>query len=229
MQLVFNIYLRQLQNYLKVLWQQESLNGRRTSFTKRISNILKDDRLPKITGLFCYLLAIFLFISFTSYLFTWKADSDFLQPFKWDNLFEAEKVAQNWFGKLGALASHLIIFLTFGLSSFALILLLIRIGYRLINGEKISLDLANVQKRIFCNGFRINFIRTNRFHSFFSFQWHMARVLLRLVMSIWVQWNLVTLFGFVLLAIAVWFRNANRNVVFLKSIFLNSIGASSRF
>ena len=58
-----------------------------------------------------------------------------MQPFKWDNLFEAEKVAQNWFGKLGALASHLIIFLTFGLSSFALILLLIRIGYRLINGE----------------------------------------------------------------------------------------------
>ena len=157
------------------------------SFTKRISNILKDDRLPKITGLFCYLLAIFLFISFTSYLFTWKADSDFLQPFKWDNLFEAEKVAQNWFGKLGALASHLIIFLTFGLSSFALILLLIRIGYRLINGEGSALI------------------------------WPMFRnVFFAMVLGAVGTW---LLFGFVLLAIAVWFRNANPEMWSFKKYF----------
>ena len=189
------------------------------SFTKRISNILKDDRLPKITGLFCYLLAIFLFISFTSYLFTWKADSDFLQPFKWDNLFEAEKVAQNWFGKLGALASHLIIFLTFGLSSFALILLLIRIGYRLINGEGSALIWPMFRNVFFAMVLGSTFFELILPTASFPFSGAYGKSIVALGNEYLGAVGTWLLFGFVLLAIAVWFRNANPEMWSFKQYF----------
>ena len=189
------------------------------SFTKRISNILKDDRLPKITGLFCYLLAIFLFISFTSYLFTWKADSDFLQPFKWDNLFEAEKVAQNWFGKLGALASHLIIFLTFGLSSFALILLLIRIGYRLINGEGSALIWPMFRNVFFAMVLGSTFFELILPTASFPFSGAYGKSIVALGNEYLGAVGTWLLFGFVLLAIAVWFRNANPEMWSFKKYF----------
>ena len=75
------------------------------SFVQKVKKITTDDRIPKISGLFCYLLALFLFISFSSYIFTWEADDSFLRPFKWDNLFDSSIQAENWFGKFGALIS----------------------------------------------------------------------------------------------------------------------------
>ena len=41
-----------------------------------VKKLLKDERTHKIAGSVCLLLAIFLFIAFTSYLFTWDEDQD---------------------------------------------------------------------------------------------------------------------------------------------------------
>ena len=41
-----------------------------------VKQIVKDERTHKITGAVFLLLAVFLFIAFTSYLFTWKEDQD---------------------------------------------------------------------------------------------------------------------------------------------------------
>src|ERR1700755_707436 len=41
-----------------------------------VKQIVKDERTHKIAGAVFLLLAVFLFIAFTSYLFTWKEDQD---------------------------------------------------------------------------------------------------------------------------------------------------------
>lgn len=189
------------------------------SFTQKVRLILSDDRIPKITGLFCYLLAIFLFISFTSYLFTWEADNSFLRPFKWDNLFDAEIVAQNWFGKLGALVSHSIIYWTFGIGSFALIFLLIRIGYRLINGQGSARVWPMFRNVFFAMVLGCTFFELILPNASFAFSGAYGKSIV-----IWGTEYLGLvgtwlLFGFVILAIAVWFRNANPELWSFRRFF----------
>ena len=41
-----------------------------------VKEVVKDERTSKIAGAVCLLVAIFLFIAFTSYLFTWQHDQD---------------------------------------------------------------------------------------------------------------------------------------------------------
>lgn len=189
------------------------------SFTQKVSNLMSDDRLPKITGLFCYLLSVFLFISFTSYLFTWEVDNSFLRPFKWDNLFDPEIIARNWFGKLGALVSHSIIYWTFGISSFALILLLIRIGYRLINGEGSARIWPMFRNVFFAMVLGCTFFELILPDASFSFSGAYGKSIV-----IWGSEYLGLvgtwlMFGFVLLSIAVWFRNANPEMWSFRKYF----------
>lgn len=189
------------------------------SFTQKVRRLISDDRIPKITGLFCYLVAIFLFIAFTSYLFTWEADNSFLRPFKWDNLFDSDIQAQNWFGKFGALISNAIIYWTFGISSFAIIFLLIRIGYRLINGKGSARIWPMFRNVFFTMVFGCAFFELILPEASFPYSGAYGKSI--------VEWGntylgLVgtwLLFGFILLAIAVWFRNTNPQLWTLKGIF----------
>ena len=88
----------------------------------KIKQFFLDERLHKTTGLILLLSSIYLFLSFTSYLFTWKNDQDLVNnvPF-WSFVFSGEEVdIRNWLGKLGAYTSHSIIYGGFGIVSFLL-------------------------------------------------------------------------------------------------------------
>lgn len=85
-----------------------------------IKKFFLDERLHKTTGLLLFLSSIYLFLSFTSYLFSWKNDQGLVnnEPF-WSFVFSGEEVdIRNWLGKLGAYTSHNILYGGFGIVSF---------------------------------------------------------------------------------------------------------------
>ncbi|HEV3222614.1 MAG TPA: DNA translocase FtsK [Puia sp.] len=83
-----------------------------------VSQVIRDERTHKITGAVFLLISIFLFISFTSYFFTWREDQD--KVFRGISIlgpFHDLKVA-NLLGNLGAYVSHLFFYKGFGLASY---------------------------------------------------------------------------------------------------------------
>ena len=88
----------------------------------------KDERIPKIFGAFLLLMAFYLFIAFTAYLFTWKVDQSLVQKYGWGLLVEPSAIIHNQLGKLGAIISNIFIYWTFGLPAFALVFILAILG-----------------------------------------------------------------------------------------------------
>lgn len=80
---------------------------------------LRDNRFHQVTGLLLILVSVLMFISFASYIFTWKADHDKVTG-SWLALFLNQEIkVDNWLGKFGAVVSHFFIYGWFGISSFA--------------------------------------------------------------------------------------------------------------
>ena len=83
-----------------------------------VSQVIRDERTHKITGAVFLLFSIFLFIAFTSYLFTWREDQD--KVFRGISILSPAqdlKVA-NLLGALGAYISHLFFYNGFGIASY---------------------------------------------------------------------------------------------------------------
>jgi len=97
-----------------------------------------DERLPKLLGVFCLLIGVFLFISFTSHLFTWKVDQDVFNPFSWGKLFSSEIIVDNWLGRLGAASSNMFFFWGFGLPSFIFVVLFLSMGWMLLKKQPLT-------------------------------------------------------------------------------------------
>ncbi|WP_353134201.1 DNA translocase FtsK [Pseudopedobacter sp.] len=121
--------------------KQEPKKQKRELFPKLNFN---NDKAVKITGLFLLLLAIYFFVAFCSYLFTWEEDMSYVIDANggWSNLFKtAEELKsngvlnpdiQNWAGKLGALLSHQFIYEWFGIAAFIFVFVFTVLGYRLL-------------------------------------------------------------------------------------------------
>jgi DNA segregation ATPase FtsK/SpoIIIE, S-DNA-T family len=83
-----------------------------------VSQVIRDERTHKITGAVFLLVSIFLFVSFSSYLFTWREDQD--KVFRGISILAPThdvKVA-NLLGNLGAYISHFFFYKGFGLASY---------------------------------------------------------------------------------------------------------------
>jgi S-DNA-T family DNA segregation ATPase FtsK/SpoIIIE len=59
-----------------------------------VTEVVKDERTLKILGAVSLLLTIFLFVSFTSYLFTWQEDQDMVQLWR-THLFTVNDLKAN--------------------------------------------------------------------------------------------------------------------------------------
>ncbi|MFI5123961.1 MAG: DNA translocase FtsK [Chitinophagales bacterium] len=81
-----------------------------------VSQVVRDERTHKITGAIFLLVSIFLFIAFTSYLFTWREDQSAVRGF---SVFSTapNKVA-NLLGSLGAHVSDFFFYNGFGIASY---------------------------------------------------------------------------------------------------------------
>jgi S-DNA-T family DNA segregation ATPase FtsK/SpoIIIE len=94
------------------------------------SGFLSDERFKITFGIFFALFALYLYLTFISYFFTWKTD----QSFEWSKVFSGpEYTVDNWGGKFGAFLANKFINHWFGLASFLLPLILLVGGLRMIN------------------------------------------------------------------------------------------------
>jgi len=94
---------------------------------KKFTSFFLLEQTQRIIGLLFVFAAAYIGVSCASYLFTWEADQDkVLGP--GSVLFSPETKVQNWFGKLGALLSHVFMYKWFGVSTFLLVPLLLLTG-----------------------------------------------------------------------------------------------------
>jgi len=102
-----------------------------------VKQIVKDERTHKITGAVFLLLAIFLFIAFTSYLFTWKEDQDKVFHGASILLPSSNIKVSNLLGNLGALVSHQFFYKGFGLASYLFCSFFFIVGANLLFTRKV--------------------------------------------------------------------------------------------
>jgi S-DNA-T family DNA segregation ATPase FtsK/SpoIIIE len=97
-----------------------------------IETLLRDERMPKLVGLLLLLFSFYAFVAFTSYLFTYSEDYDWVDDFHFDMLFGSEVEAANWLGVLGAMVAHFFIYNLFGIPSFIFVYLFFGAGLYMI-------------------------------------------------------------------------------------------------
>lgn len=113
-----------------------------------VTEVVKDERTTKILGASSLLLTIFLFVAFTSYLFTWQEDQDKVHQFG-IRIFATDDVkVNNLLGVLGAYVAHMLINKGFGLASYLFCSFFFVLGANLLFGKKIFSLVRNLRYMI---------------------------------------------------------------------------------
>lgn len=100
-----------------------------------LKELARDERTWKITGAVFLLIAIFLFIAFVSYFFTWKEDQ--AKVFRGGLLLNNEIKVSNLLGRLGAVVSHFFIYKGFGIASMLICTFFFVVGTNLLVNRKV--------------------------------------------------------------------------------------------
>ncbi len=110
-----------------------------------VAEVVKDERTTKIAGALCLLFAIFLFIAFTSYLFTWQEDQDKVHLFGIKIFATNDVRVHNLLGVLGAYVAHIFIYKGFGVASYLFCTFFFVLGINLLFGRKIFSLIRNLR------------------------------------------------------------------------------------
>ena len=98
---------------------------------KGLKSFFNDERLHKSIGLFLILLSIYLFIAFTSYLFSWKLDQSIIDGQPISFVFNGQETeVNNWLGKFGAYVAHRFLKIWYGIASFVFTFIAFLIGFK---------------------------------------------------------------------------------------------------
>ena len=123
----------------KNAYKKKDSSAKKTKKKKGISNFksivsfAKDERLHKSIGLSFLLLAFYLLIAFTSYLFTWKVDYNIIDGKAFSFVFSDDSIQiTNWLGKLGAYSAHKFLKVWFGISSYIFPFVFFILGVRIL-------------------------------------------------------------------------------------------------
>lgn len=101
-----------------------------------LKTIVRDERTWKIVGAVFLLISVFLFISFTSYFFTWKEDQDLARQ-GFSALLDTDEPVANLLGRLGAVTSHFFINKAFGIASFLICTFFFVVGVNLLFRQRV--------------------------------------------------------------------------------------------
>ena len=110
-----------------------------------VTEVVKDERTTKIAGASSLLFSLFLFIAFTSYLFTWQDDQDKVHQFGIKIFATNDVVIHNLLGVLGAYSAHIFIYSGFGLASYLFCTFFFVLGVNLLFGKKIFSLIRNLR------------------------------------------------------------------------------------
>ena len=183
---------------------------------------IKDERIKKLFGLLLIFIAVYLFIAFTSYLFTWRTDQSNVLRFSWDFLQQGDLGAANWLGRLGAIVSNMFFFWGFGISSYIFVLVFGMLGLNILRGRSFRENIPTIW-----NSFLILLLMSilmEFLFGSFSFPYGGAfgksttNWLLKFVGRI----GVVALMFFSVLVGIIWYNNPDFNNITLSSIW-NSI------
>ncbi len=95
-------------------------------------SFFKDQRVRFIIGLILILFAIYSFLAFLSYFFTWQSDFN-KGNISFFEFLSSDVVVGNWMGRLGAALAVTFVHKFFGIGAFGLVFIVFLIGMRLIN------------------------------------------------------------------------------------------------
>ncbi len=110
-----------------------------------VTEVVKDERTTKIMGVISLLLSLFLFVAFTSYLFTWQEDQDKVHQFG-IKIFSTDDVrVNNLLGVLGAYVAHVFIYNGFGIASYLFCTLFFVVGINLLFEKKVFSIVRNIR------------------------------------------------------------------------------------
>jgi S-DNA-T family DNA segregation ATPase FtsK/SpoIIIE len=115
---------------------QESLKEE-TAEAVEMKTLIKDERTHKIFGALSLLFCFFLFVSYTSYLFTWKEDQDMVRNTGIKILFPNELEISNQLGSLGAYTAFVFFEYGFGVASFLFCSFFFVVGVNFLFGKKV--------------------------------------------------------------------------------------------
>jgi DNA segregation ATPase FtsK/SpoIIIE, S-DNA-T family len=93
-------------------------------------DLFKDPRLSLAGGFSLIIIAIYLFVSFLSYLFTGKADHSVVEGLSQSGLLESGIETENWLGLYGAVTSHYFIYRWFGIAAFLIPPVFFLLGFK---------------------------------------------------------------------------------------------------
>ena len=110
-----------------------------------VMEVVKDERTTKIAGAVSLLFAVFLFVAFTSYMFTWQEDQDKVHQFGIRILASHDVRVYNLLGVLGAYIAHLFIFNGFGISSYFICTFFFVLGVNLLYSKKVFSLVRNLR------------------------------------------------------------------------------------
>jgi len=102
-----------------------------------VQEVVKDERTAKIAGAAFLLFAIFLFIAFISYFFTWQQDQNEVFRSGIKIFFNNDVHVENLLGVLGAYMSYIFMYNGFGVASFLFSTFFFVLGANLLFGKKI--------------------------------------------------------------------------------------------
>src|SRR3954452_3340055 len=108
-----------------------------------VKEIVKDERTFKIAGTISLLISLFLFVAFSSYIFTWQDDQDKVHNFRFFS--DTAEGVSNLLGFLGAYIANRFIYKGFGIASFLFCSFFFVLGINLLFGRKVFSLNRNVK------------------------------------------------------------------------------------
>jgi len=109
---------------------------------------INDERVPKLMGMVSLFFALYFFIAFTSYLFTWRIDQDRVLRFSWGLLLQGDMEMANWLGRLGAIVSNIFFYWGFGFPSYVIVFLLAYLGVNWIKRVPLSSYIGTMRRSV---------------------------------------------------------------------------------
>ena len=172
---------------------------------------LNDERIPKPIGILFLFFALYFFLAFSSYLFTWQIDQDKVLRFSWYELLRGDFEIANWLGRLGAIVSNTFFYWGFGLPSYFIVFIMGLLGLNWIQRVPLSRYIGTLRQSVLLMLFLSVFLAFAFGSS--AFPWGGA---FGEGVSSWLQnfvgtIGMIVLFVFTIAGILIWVFNPNFN------------------